>query len=133
MSQLLEEGLFALLKADAAISALVGARVYPRRLPDGCVVPALTYSNVGGPRDGTHGGDAGLPRQRFQINCYADDYLTAKKVAKAVSDKLSGYRGACGTSGTIACDVENGPDGFDDVARRGFVPVDVIIQHQEGN
>lgn len=133
MSQLLEEGLVALLKATTAITALTGQRIYPRRLPNAAAVPAITYAGVGGPRDNTHGGDSGLPRLRFQINCYADDYLTAKKVAAAVTAKLSGYRGAAGTSGTIACDVELAPDGFDDVARRDFVPVDVLLWHQEGN
>ncbi len=133
MSQLLEEGLFSVVTGDTAIQAIISTRMYPRRLPDKSVLPALTYSVVSGQRDGAHDGDSGLPRVRIQINCHANDYLNAKKLAKAVTNKLSGFRGAAGTSGTIACDVEYGPDGFDDVARRDFVAVDVLIWHQEGN
>ncbi len=137
MSQLLEEGLYALISGDPGIAAIAGdgttARVYPLRLPTKAQTPALTYFGLGGPREQVHSGDAGLPHPRFQINCIADDYLTAKTLAAAVVKKLSGYRGPCGTSGTIACEAQLVPDAFDDVGRHDFVPVDVTIWHQEGH
>lgn len=135
MSDILEEGLFKLMSTNAGLIALVGTRIYPKRLPSSAVMPAVTYSGLGGPRDAVQAGDSGLPHLRFQINCYADtgDYLLAKKVANAVVKLFAGYNGPAGTSGTIKCDVEHSPDGFDDVARRDFIPVDVLLWHQEGN
>ena len=122
-----EQALFELLTHDAGVSAIVGDRVYPVRLPDEVVLPAMVYAKVSCIRYASHGGPSKLASSRFQLDCYSADYLEAKRLALAAVVALHGKKG-----GDIqAAFNDNETDGFsaDDGVFR--VTADILIWHRE--
>ena len=122
-----EQALFELLTHDAGVSAIVGDRVYPVRLPDEVVLPAMVYAKVSCIRYASHGGPSKLASSRFQLDCYSADYLEAKRLALAAVAALHGKKG-----GDIqAAFNDNETDGFsaDDGVFR--VTADILIWHRE--
>lgn len=100
MSDILS-GLTAHLLLDSALFALVGARVFPEKLPAGTtenptIMPALTYQLIDEPVFTTHGNQQ-LFNARIQIDCWGGSYKSAQTVAALLHASLHGYRGAMGT------------------------------------
>lgn len=88
------EALVELLSADAAVSAIVGNRIYPRIIPDAATFPLLVITKVAGAGTYTNDGDTGLEPARVQIDCYSADGASAViELKTAVRRKLSGFRG----------------------------------------
>jgi hypothetical protein len=55
-------------------------------------MPAIAYQRISDFPVRTLIGKSGLERPRIQIDCYANGYLEAKRIGKAVRDALDGYR-----------------------------------------
>src|SRR4051812_12080900 len=94
----LGDGLFAYL--SSALS--VGERVYPLTLPQGVVLPAVTYQLVGGEGPLHSHGDAQdgagptrltFERSRVQLGCWAGSARTADVLAAEVSAAVDGFTG----------------------------------------
>lgn len=85
------------LLADSTITALVGQRVHVDSLPQGSLLPALTFLRVSVEHDHDLGGETGLATARFQIDCWASDKEAALALAERVRLRLDGYRGAMGS------------------------------------
>jgi hypothetical protein len=124
---LVEQTLYDFLRNDAAVSALAGGRIYPVRLPDEVVLPALVYLKASCIRYASHGGPSKLASSRFQLDCYSDDYLQAKQLALSAVAALHGKNG-----GDIqAAFSENETDGFSADSGLYRVTADVLIWHRE--
>ena len=73
----------------AALSGLVGGRVYPDVAPQSAALPRIVYQQVGGLAvDHQEGKPADLENARMQIVCWAADRDTASALAKQVEDAL---------------------------------------------
>lgn len=92
----LESALYEYLSADFNISALVGDRIYPTRLPEGSVIPAISWMRVSARRiytfDSFEDTDAWV-QTRIQFNCWDYTPEGAMEVGEAVAAALSGYDG----------------------------------------
>lgn len=84
---MIEAALVSILKADSAVTALVGTRIYPVQLPLNCTFPAISYFNVSDPFQRI----TGYPR--IQISCWAKDYAQVLNLKSAVETTLNGYSG----------------------------------------
>jgi hypothetical protein len=84
--------LYCRLASDAGVAALAGGRIYPLRLAQNTLLPAITYSRTGGRRHGSHDGPATLESARYRLNCWAETYLGAEALAEAVTAALDGRR-----------------------------------------
>ena len=98
----LEEGLRSYLTGAACpnLTALIGTRTYPMKIPQGAILPCLVYQRISTPRIMTHD-DAGatgtLAYPRFQFDAWA----ATQKVAKAITDQVRAYlNGKTGEIGT---------------------------------
>lgn len=89
----MNEALTSHLLAFAALSALVGSRVYPVRRPQGDPLPAVVIHTIDGLPDYTSQGPSGLLSSRIQFDCWGKTYASAKSVARAVAQRLSGFKG----------------------------------------
>lgn len=119
------EDLFTFL-SDAGTDA--GGRIYPQQLPQSVTLPACRYFRVSDPKDHTHSGPSALKRPRFQIDCFASDYLDAVMLAGQIETYLDGYKGAMGSYTVEAALVEDaGKDDYDPETGRHRVSVDVVI------
>lgn len=89
------EALYTKLTGTAAIAALVVARVYPLMLPPTVTLPAISYTEVSGPRVTTHDeASGGLAHKRYQVDSWATTYSGAKALSKQVRVALNGFSGA---------------------------------------
>lgn len=80
---------------DATVGGLVGgtgssARVYPMILPQGSVLPAVTYQVIDKPRIDTASlsGHNARVRARVQVDCWAGTYAQVKSLADATRNAL---------------------------------------------
>lgn len=101
-------GLRAKLIGTTAVAAILGTRVYPDRLPQGCTLPAAVYYLISGTEEGSLTGVVGLVHARIQVDAYATTRLAANALADLIRSTLadaSGSRGTWGTVGVSGCSV----------------------------
>jgi len=84
----LSEALYSRLQAVSGVTALVGTRVYPLRLPQAVTYPAVRYQVIDEERPGALDADIGLVWARVQLDSYAATYLAAKQLATALRAAL---------------------------------------------
>jgi hypothetical protein len=89
---ILAQDVYARLTGHAGLATLVGDRIYPEHLPQNPTCPAVTYFQVGGPRDHSLAGSSGLAVTRWQVDVWAPTYIEAKAVAEEVRLALDSYR-----------------------------------------
>ncbi len=86
----------AFLEADAALSALIGTRLYPLRLPQQPNVPCISYAVIASARFHAWTGPLELVRTRVQFDAWATNYSEVVAVADALRLRLDGYKGPAG-------------------------------------
>lgn len=91
----MEADLYSAMANDATVGGLVGgtgssARVYPMILPQGSVLPAVTYQVIDKPRIDTASlsGHNARVRARVQVDCWAGTYAQVKSLADATRNAL---------------------------------------------
>jgi hypothetical protein len=89
----MEEALTALLNGAAPLTALVAGRINWGVKPQGAGAPFVVLQRISGLRHMVMAGPSGLVSSRVQADCYGLTYTSAKAVARAVRDRLSGYSG----------------------------------------
>jgi len=89
----LTEQVVARLRVDAAVSALVGMRIYPAVLPQPPTFPAIAYTRISQREAFSADGAEGLLATRTQLDCYALTYDGARLLGDAVRAALNGYVG----------------------------------------
>jgi hypothetical protein len=103
-----EDQLVALLKADAAVVALAGARIYAMPAPQGTVSPFITYQMVNAQRTGgSYGGPAQTDVMTVQLDCWADHttITNAQSRYRKVVDLARAVRAALHNQGLVGEDV----------------------------
>lgn len=88
---MIEQTVYDALQADAAVTALVAARIYPVELPEECPMPALDYKVIAGTNTGTFS-SRGVRKTRIEIDCWGGTYSDAVNLRSAVVDCLDGQR-----------------------------------------
>ena len=86
----LESDLYAYLSTHAALTSVVGTRIYPAPLPQACSLPALTYSRISTATMYSHGGDSALDAVRLQFDCWATSHTDVIALAAALRAALTG-------------------------------------------
>lgn len=93
-----------LLLEQAAITEIVGQRVYPRFAPDGATFPLIVVSKASGVGQYDMAGDAGIEAARVQVDCYDLGYAKVLALRGAVRRLLSGYKGGLRSGDPCAID-----------------------------
>lgn len=129
----IEEALYAKVSSDAAIVELISNRLYPDKLPQNPVLPAITYQRVSTGRYHTHdtSGGSGLARPRFQFDCYATSRLAAKNLVNVLRASLEGFNGWVGPTRIQGALSQNETDFYEDVTGLYRRSIDFMIHHQE--
>jgi hypothetical protein len=118
----LESDLFTKLSTHGGLSALVGTRIYPNRLPDNPTLPACVYQRIS-TLNHLASGDVPLIRARMQIDCWSDSYVTAGNVAVQVHAALD----MASSSGLEASIPEDEDDMYDTDAQLHRKRIDFFI------
>jgi len=119
------DSIFQALSADATVTGLVGARIYPNRIPQGprsISYTAIVYQVVSDVPQNAFTGDAStrLRNARVQIDCYAKLYDDAQAVADAVDLVVT-------TVASLKGWTETRRDLYDDEAQLHRVSMDVFV------
>lgn len=85
-----EKVIYTLLTGSAEVSALVGSKVYPGRIPQNTTMPAIAYELVSGvdivPINAQAGGV--ILRSRVQVSVLARTYAQVKTIQEAIRGTL---------------------------------------------
>jgi len=127
----IESGLFAFLEANAGITALVGTRIFPLRVPEGATLPALVYHKISGPSAHSKDGDMSLNHPRYQFTVWADKYADAKAVRTAVNAALNSFVNGSTMGGIVVDQIiaENDADLHDPQTLEFGASIDATIWH----
>lgn len=90
---MIEKALFACITTDSTISALMGLRLFPNKIPQGQPMPTAEYKQEAGKREQMMSGPAGMVNSQYTVICYGESYSAAKGLAEAVRKRLDGFRG----------------------------------------
>ena len=118
---IIDEAIFSILSGDSGVSAIVGNRIYPMQLPLDCTLPALSYFKPSNPYKQITGSP------RFQIDCWAEDYLACQLLRDLVQVALDGYAGTVNTVNIIRIIPLEAPDMYDSTAGVYHIPYDFRV------
>lgn len=117
------------LMGHAALSGLVGERIHALHLPQGPILPAVTYQRISTPRVYSQDGYSGLAHPRWQFDAWAESYDMAYDVAEALVSAVNDM--ASDDLDIYAATVENQSDGYEPDTGLYRQSVDAIIYHGE--
>jgi len=86
---MIQEDIFSVLSSDNGIAAICAKRIYPQRMPQGSVVPAIVYTFSDITPVKSLGGESGLDNGMVEIICWAQDHTQACRLAAAVRAAFS--------------------------------------------
>jgi hypothetical protein len=84
---------YGILTADAGVSAVAGAKVFPGLAPPGTSLPIVIYQRMSSERVHSLTGPVGVPVVSVQITSWGTSYETGKTLSRAVRLALDGYSG----------------------------------------
>jgi len=107
------------LLTNAALTALVGTRVYCPAAPENATLPNVTFFTRGG-RATPYIPD--MPNPSVQIDAWADDPLEARSIYRAVYDALQGIQNVAVVVGATTYHIEGAEE---EVQGQDLVDVDI--------
>lgn len=123
--------------AEALRSILVTAattaegRIYPKVLPPGVILPAISYSRISTPRVRSLTGFSHLAMPRFQFTAWAETYAGAKALVDEMIAALDGYVGTVDSVEIQSSHIENEVDMYIPDSGIYGMPTDFIVAHKE--
>lgn len=100
------------LVTDAAVTALVGTRVYPVLAPATAVLPFIIWRRAGVRRSQSLGGPVGSPTVSLELELYAATYEGVRDLANKCRLVLDGYGGSLNNVEVSNASLDNEFDGF---------------------
>src|SRR5262245_44537235 len=98
----LEEAVYARLSGFAGLSALVSARIYLDKAPQGGVFPLVVFQRISALRTSAMGVDTGVVRARIQTTSWATTPGSAKNIKEQVRYALQRWMGTA--AGVVVLD-----------------------------
>lgn len=117
-----------------ALAAEVDDRIYPKRAPEGSVLPYITYERVSSQRSYTHDpfpDEMAWVRARVSFACVAQTMLGAIDIGEALVEALSGYHGDMEGLDVGKADVLTEFERYDEQTKLYRRIVDVLIDYQD--
>jgi hypothetical protein len=129
---MIDAAIYSKLSGDTAVAAIVSTRIYPMRMPQGVVFPAISFDRVStDTRDLTHNGTNQTAQGTFQFSCFAEDPKSAKQLGATVVKALHGWKGTVAGEKIFRSAVLNETDLFDEDMGIFQVAIDVAIMYRE--
>lgn len=126
----IEEALVAALKADAGVTAAVGARIFPVGGRQGAEMPYATFQRVSTAGAAHMDGPSNLEWPRLQIDVWASTALAAMQAAEAINLALDGQAlSGAGLDFYATRQDQRGP-AVDEETRNFGVSIDFYLWHE---
>ena len=101
------QDLFTYMQTQSGLTNLVDVRMYPLKLPQAAIVPALTYQKIARPRVYSHSGDSHLANPTYQFSCWAKTFEASVALAVQVEAAFTGFSGTMGSETVYAGFISN--------------------------
>jgi len=127
------KAVYALLSADAGVTALVSTRVYPTVLPQDKTLPALVYQRISGVEPGQIDGQGrALVQGRVQVTALAAEFGACAAILDAAREALLYQYGSIGGVEVVSIirDID-GADDFDPDLQAYSQSMDFIVSYIE--
>lgn len=93
------------LLSYAGVSSLIGGRLYPSAMPQGCTMPAVVFTKLSTTREHSIAECTKLAHTTYQFDCFALTKDEADAISKAIQDSgICSYQGT--TLGVYFCGTE---------------------------
>jgi hypothetical protein len=120
------------LLGSPGIAAVVAARVYPIKLPQGTTAASIVYNRISGVGDYHMQGLSGFAKHRYQIDVWAPTAEVATTLADLIRDRIDGYQGPMGADSPPTIEVQgvfmaDQREDYDDAAKLHRVSRDFFI------
>lgn len=116
------------LVADAAVSAILGNRVFPVLAPATAALPFATYRRSGVIRSQSLSGPVGVPTVQMTLDLYAETYEAVRDLADKCRLVLDGYGATLNNVEVKNVSLQNEADGFVQLAGGDLPPVYSVSQ-----
>lgn len=129
-----EHALLKHLLAQAALSALVGERIYYVNAPQDVRTPYIVFFKVSATRERSLTGTSHFVNSRFQFSIFSETYYEAKQIAGqiqlALQDKNNEIIG--GDNGVrVSIQYDNEQDLYESESGLYHIPVEYLIDYNE--
>ena len=129
-----EKVTYTLLTASSGLAALVGARIYPNKLPQNTTMPSVAYQLISAVELSPIDAQAGyqIMRSRVQVTALAKSYAEVKDILEQVRLALNYARGSIAGVQVISIVRDLvGPDQRDDDLALYLQSIDFMVTHYE--
>lgn len=116
------------LVTTAAVTGLVGTRIYPVIAPASAPLPFVTWRRLAVTRQQSLSGPIGVPTVNLSIDIFAETYESARDIADQCRVSLDGYGGTFDNTVVSNVSLDNESDGFAQLAGGDLPPVYTIQQ-----
>lgn len=124
--------LHAHLTADAAVTALVGKRVYPSdRLPQNVTLPAISFFDFSGQEMMNLNAPDNLVNTKTQLSCWDRTVKGVEALSVLVRASVNGLRGSLGGLAVQGVFIVDRRGSFEKESRLYRVDFDLSIWHPE--
>lgn len=127
------KAVYALISADAGVTALVSTRIYPTVLPQDKTLPALVYQRISGVEPGQIDGQGrALVQGRIQVTALASEFGACAAILDAAREALLYQYGTIGGVEVVSIirDID-GADDFDPDLQAYSQSMDFIVSYIE--
>jgi len=127
------KAVYALISADAGVTALVSTRIYPTVLPQDKTLPALVYQRISGVEPGQIDGQGrALVQGRVQVTALAAEFGACAAILDAAREALLYQYGSIGGVEVVSIirDID-GADDFDPDLQAYSQSMDFIVSYIE--
>lgn len=128
---MIEHALRSLLANAEGVTNYVSDRIYYVQAIQEVQLPYIVMHKVSSPRVHSHDGYSNLANPRFQFSSFAETYLEAKQITRAIQQVLQGYRGVSAGVHIQMCLYMNEVDMYEEQSGLYHVAVDYEIFHRE--
>jgi hypothetical protein len=120
------------LLGSPEIAAIVAARLYPIKLPQGTTAASIVYNRISGAGDYHMQGLSGFAKHRYQIDAWAPTAEVATTLADLIRDRIDGYQGPMGSDSPPTIEVQgvfmaDQREDYDDAAKLHRMSRDFFI------
>lgn len=112
---MISRAIYSLLSANAALTALVGTKIYPLRTPQTVEQPFVIYALSGDPVD-TKDGVAIQEVYELQVTAFAKSYETGQGIVAAIRSALDRKSGTVQSNKIQTIVYEDSRENYDDKA-----------------
>ena len=127
----IETAIYTRLQAVSAVTALISTRAYPNVVPQKPTLPFVVYEREDTERISAMGGDVGVVRTDFRIDCYATTYAGVKAVSTAVIGALQRFSGTSDSIVILDIFVADESDAYIEAPDYHVIELTFTIHHRE--